>query len=101
MVEKELLIGVLAYNLVRAVMWLAAQRAGIQADRISFTYACNAVIDGCPNILAARGRHQQEKELDRILETVAQYKLPKRRKPRSYPRAVWGHGFPYPRRPQN
>lgn len=96
MVEKELLVAVLAYNLVRTIMYLAAQRSGGDPRQLSFTYACNIVLDGYPKILAARGARQQERELDGIIELVARCKLPRRTKRRSYPRAVWGRGFRFP-----
>jgi len=98
MVEKELLVAVLAYNLVRTIMYLAAQRSGGDPRQLSFTYACNIVLDGYPAILAARGAKRQQQELDRIIELVSRCKLPKRRKSRQYPRAIWGHGFRFPLR---
>ena len=98
MMEKELLVAVLAYNLVRTIMYLAAQRSGGDPRQLSFTYACNIVLDGYPKILAARGAKQQEKALDSIIDLVARCKLPHRTKSRSYPRAVWGRGFRFPLR---
>jgi hypothetical protein len=96
MMEKELLVAVLAYNLVRTIMYLAAQRSGGDPRQLSFTYACNIVLDGYPKILAARGAKQQEQELNNIIDLVARCKLPKRTKRRCYPRAVWGRGFRFP-----
>jgi len=98
MVEKELLVAVLAYNLVRTIMYLAAQRFGSDPRQLSFTYACNIVLDGYPTILAARGEKRQQEALERIIGLVARCKLPKRRKSRHYPRAVWGCGFRFPLR---
>ena len=93
MVEKELLVAVMAYNLVRAIMFLAAQRAKIDPRQLSFTYACNIVLDGYPDILAARTAKQRQQKLDQIIDWVAQCRLPKRTKRRSYPRAIWSQGF--------
>ncbi len=98
MMEKELLLAVLAYNLVRTIMYLSAQSSGIDARQLSFTYACNIVLDGYPKILAARNARQQQQELERIIHLVGRCKLPKRRKRRSYPRKVWGRGFRFPNR---
>jgi len=98
MMEKELLVAVMAYNLVRALMVLAAQRAKIDPRELSFTYACNIVLDGYPKILAARTAKQQQQELERILDLVARCRLPKRTKRRSYPREVWGSGSKFPSR---
>ena len=98
MMEKELLMAVTAYNLVRAIMFLAARRARIDARQLSFTYACNIVLDGYPKILAARGAQRQQRELEGIIDLVARCRLPKRRKRRSYPREVWGRGYRFPDR---
>lgn len=96
MMEKELLLAVLAYNLVRSIMYQAAQRAGIAPRRLSFTYACNLVLDGYPRILAAPTAEQQLQELERLIDLVARCRLPNRTKRRSYPREVWGRGYRYP-----
>jgi hypothetical protein len=98
MMEKEFLVAVLAYNLVRTIMRLAAQSADIDPRQLSFTYACNIVLDGYSKILAARGAKQQQQELENMIKLVARCKLPKRTKRRSYPRAVWGRGFRFPLR---
>jgi hypothetical protein len=98
MMEKELLAAVMAYNLVRAIMFLAAQRAKIDARQLSFTYACNIVLDGYPKILAARGAKQQQQELATIIDLVGRCRLPQRSKHRSFPRAVWGRGYHFPAR---
>jgi hypothetical protein len=96
MMEKELLVAVMAYNLVRAIMFQAAQRAQIDPRQLSFTYACNIVLDGYPKILAARSAAKQRQELERIIDLVARCRLPKRSKRRSYPREVWGRGYRFP-----
>jgi hypothetical protein len=96
MMEKELLVAVLAYNLVRTIMHLAAQRSGADPRQLSFTYACNIVLDGYPRILSARGAKQQQQALEDLIGLVARCKLPRRTKRRSYPRAIWGRGFRFP-----
>jgi len=94
--EKELLIGVMAYNLVRAIMFQAAQRAQIDPRQLSFTYACNIVLDTYPDVLAAGTAKQQQEKLDWMIDLVARCRLPKRTKRRSYPREVWGRGYRFP-----
>ena len=96
MMEKELLVAVMAYNLVRAIMFQAAQRAQIDPRQLSFTYACNIVLDGYGEVLAARTAKQQQEKLDRMIDLVARCRLPKRTKRRSYPREVWGRGYRFP-----
>jgi hypothetical protein len=48
--EKERLVAVMAYNLVRAIMFQAAQRAKIDPRQLSFTYACNIVLEAIPKL---------------------------------------------------
>jgi hypothetical protein len=96
MMEKELLVGVMAYNLVRAIMFQAGQRANVDPRQLSFTYARNIVIDGYPKALAAPTFEQPEQELERIVDLVARCRLPKRSKRRSYPREAWGRGYRFP-----
>lgn len=95
MMEKELIIAVMVYNLVRAVMFAAAQRAKIDPRQLSFTYAANLVMAGYSQLLAATGTQQEEK-LDHIIDLAARCRLPNRKKRRSYPREVWGRGYRYP-----
>jgi hypothetical protein len=100
MMEKELLVAVMAYNLVRAIMFQAAQRAHIDPRQLSFTYACNIVLDSYPEILAARTARRQQEKLEWMIGLVARCRLPRRSKRRSYPRQVWGRGYRYPVRPR-
>jgi hypothetical protein len=93
MAEKELLVAVLAYNLVRTIMYLAVERSGGDPRQLSFTYARNIVLDGCPKLLAARGEKRRQQELDGIIDLVGRCKLPLRKKRRSFPRTVWSRGF--------
>jgi len=103
MMEKELLVAVMAYNLVRAIMFQAARRAQLDPRQLSFTYACNFVLDCYSEIFAARTVKQQQHKLEELLDWVARCRLPKRTKRRSYPREVWGRGFQFPikRREEN
>ena len=77
-------------------MFQAAQRAQIDPRQLSFTYACNIVLDGYPKVLSAPTAPQQQQELERIIELVSRCRLPKRTKTRSYPREVWGRGYRFP-----
>ena len=98
MMEKELLLAVSAYNLVRAVMCLAARQARIEPRQLSFTRVLDLVNWSWPHLLeaSARGRHDQE--FNRILTAATACKLPQRKKHRSYPRATWNHGESFPKR---
>jgi hypothetical protein len=98
MMEKELLAAVLAYNLVRAIMCVAARTAGLHSRQLSFTYAYNIVQDGIASVLAGSTDAEQVKRMQRIVQLVARCKLPNRRKRRSFPREVWGRGRAFPSR---
>ena len=98
MMEKELLAAVLAYNLVRAVMVMAARKAGLHPRQLSFTYAYNLVQIGIGDVLLAPTTDEQIQRMQQLIELVSRCKLPNRRKRRSFPRAVWGRGATYPRR---
>ena len=74
MVEKELLLAVAAYNLVRAVMCLAAQRARITPRQLSFSFV-QAVVDAAlPGLDRALTDEEYERRMDRVLHYAAQGK---------------------------
>ena len=98
MMEKQMLAAVLAYNLVRGIMCLAARKTGIHPRQLSFTYAYNIVQDGITSVLAGPTVAEQIERMERIVDLVARCKLPNRRKCRSFPRAVWGRGRAFPSR---
>lgn len=98
MLEKELWAAILAYNLVRAVMTLAAQQAKLSPRQLSFTYAYNIVQYGLADVLAATTTVQQIDRMEQIIELVGKCKLPNRSRRRSFPRVVWGRGATYPHR---
>lgn len=97
MMEKELVMAAGAYNLVRAVMSMAAQRYRMDARQLSFSGVLNVVNAAWPKLVGAENDEQGQREFKRVLKLAAQCKLPKRRKRRSYPRAAWRHqtGFPF------
>lgn len=100
--EKELLIAVVAYGLVRAFMAVAAGRAGVPPRRLSFT-GCYGLLDIMSGKLCSINPARRKQAFERTLALMAQSKLPQRSKRRAYPRAVWGlpQSFPRRRRPSN
>jgi hypothetical protein len=89
LLEKDLLLALAAYNLVRAVICLAAEKAQVEPRRISFTNVYTLVETFLPEILTARTKIQWTDCWDRIVSIATAYLLPQRKKPRSYPRAAW------------
>lgn len=98
MMQKELLTAVAAYNLVRAVMALAARRNHMEPRQLSFTFVLNVVQASWSRLISATTPEQHDRELDSMLDRAAQGSLPHRSKPRSFPRAVWHHRRDYPSR---
>jgi hypothetical protein len=96
--EKELLSAICAYNLVRAVICLAARRAGLEARQLSFTQVLDLVNTAWPRLTAAQTKGEHDEYFERVLDWAAECRLPNRAKRRSYPRAVWGRGGQFPAR---
>jgi putative transposase len=101
MAEKEILMAICAYNVVRAVQYLSASRAGLTPRQLSFSTAQDAVMAAWPYLQRAASKAEFHEEVQRLLVVVAQSKLPKRSHRRSYPREIWGRGghFPFRRCP--
>ena len=99
--EKELLTAICAYNLVRAVMCLAARRSGVPARRLSFTQTLDVVNGAWPLLTSAPSQAAYDAAFEQVLDWVAANKLPNRSKPRHYPREVWGRGYHFPARKTN
>jgi hypothetical protein len=99
MVTKEIAAAILAYNLIRAVIWLAAERAGLKPRQFSFTRTQNVLRAFLPLIAAARDKQEGQQLFDKMMYYVGQAKLPQRKRKRpSSPRAVWSKPQTYPKR---
>jgi putative transposase len=96
--EKELLTAVAAYNLVRAVMALAARRHGLSPRQLSFSFVMNVVDAGWHKLQAASDAKSHERAVADLLDAAAQGTHPKRKKRRAYPRAAWNRRNTFPTR---
>jgi hypothetical protein len=94
--HNELLTAFAAYNLVRAVVCLAAERAKVPPRRISFTNVYTLLRTFTPDLQSGDNAGPSPPVWDRIIDLAAYYKLPNRSKKRSYPRAVWSKGERFP-----
>jgi hypothetical protein len=94
LMEKQLLLAVSAYNLVRAVIAMAARRSRRDPRQLSFTQVLNVVDYAWPKLMAAATQQQHDKEFLRVLDLAAQCTLPQRPKRRSFPRFQWRRGGP-------
>jgi hypothetical protein len=98
MAEKELLLAIAGYNLVRSVQMAAAQQANLEPRQLSFSRVQAVVMTALPRLATITAAAEWETEYQRVLHWAAQGKLPNRKRRRSYPRAVWGKGDTFPRR---
>jgi putative transposase len=96
MLEKELHMAVCAYNLVRAVMTLAARQSNINPRQLSFAMVLNVVDCAWHKLVSASSPQAFDREFANVLRIARQCTLPKRKK-RSYPRQLWRRqpGFPF------
>jgi hypothetical protein len=97
MMEKEILTGIAAYNLVRAVMALAARRHQVSPRQLSFTFVMNVVNTHWFRLQSAPNSELYQREVFGLLDAAAQGLHPKRNT-RSSPRAVWRRGHKFPAR---
>jgi hypothetical protein len=97
MVAKEIDVAMLAYNLVRGVIYLTAQKAGLEPRVLSFTQVRNVLQVFVPRIAAAPDERTARKLYDDMLYYLSQCKLPQRQRS-SYPRGVWPKPKSYPAR---
>ena len=99
MVAKEIVTGMLAYNLVRAVTYMAAQAVGAEPRQFSFSQVRNVLRAFGPRIAAAHDLQEKQALYADLLYYAGRARLPKRRGPRrSYPREVWGQRLTFPKR---
>ncbi|MCX6624734.1 MAG: IS4 family transposase [Acidobacteria bacterium] len=97
MVAKEMDMAIAAYNLVRAVTWIASEQSGIAPRGYSFTRIRRLVNAFAPKLAAATTPQQAQRVFDELMQCVQRSKLYQRRGKRpSYPRAVWNQGARFP-----
>jgi hypothetical protein len=96
MAAKEIVMAIAAYNLVRAVICLAAKQSGRPPREYSFTRAARIVQSFAPKIASANSA-EAKRHFDRMMYFLQQAKLPQRKR-KPYPRGAWGTGEKYPKR---
>ena len=107
MVNKEIEIGIMSYNLVRTVMsaqelkahYQAAQQAGLTPREFSFTRVKRLLNHYGAKIAAAKTKKEAAELTSRLAHYIGQARLYKRKKNRpTKPRTVWHRTKPFPRR---
>ena len=95
-VRKELLLGLLAYNLLRGLMAIAAIQAQRSPLELSLAQCWRRATDACRSLPQGASSDQVERVLSRLLVRLGNCVLPKRKRERFEPRAVWGKPRVYP-----
>jgi hypothetical protein len=98
LVEKELVAGLLAYNLSNQVRRLAAARLEVQPRRLSFAGVWSLLKAFAAGLREGKTATEAEAEFERLLRAAGQRKLPHRRPGRSYPRQVIPRRRKFPER---
>jgi putative transposase len=97
MVAKEIEMGITAYNLVRALIYLASQQSGIPPRGYRFTKVRRILQAFGPALANAPDPQSAQRIMDQIMTCVQQSKQSRRKRKRpSYPRAVWKRGATFP-----
>ena len=87
LIEKELEMFFIAYNLIRCLMVRASAAHGVALGRLSFKGTVDGVRQFSAAIAQSRCRRRQTKLIDRLLEVMAEDQVPER-PGRREPRAV-------------
>ena len=88
MLEKELILGYAAYNLMRAIVAKAANKLSLLPRKISFSRACALVQIYANKIKSATSKKEYNKLMNEFYKGLSQSKIPNRKKMRIEPRKV-------------
>lgn len=92
LVEKEIILGVAAYNLVRSIITVAAQRLNINPRHISFSRALEAIEANAQSLFY----ESDSERLDKLLDDFKYYKIYRAKHKPSEPRSVKPQKRKYP-----
>lgn len=98
MVDKELVLGVAAYNLTRATMNQAASALNLDPRQLSFSQAQDTINAFLPLFAKATSEEEREQIMQEMLRVFGYCRLPRRRKRRSFPRRIWPRPCSFPKR---
>lgn len=94
--EKELVLGVVAYNAIRAAINDAATALKLDPRDFSFSAAQDTINAFLPLLANARSERQRKAIVQEMLRVFSYSRLPRRRKRRSAPRTVWPRPSSFP-----
>jgi len=87
MIAKEINLVMMAYNLVRSVMYLTARKSGLEPRAFSFTKVRN-VLEAFLPLIAVATEEQKRILTKTMFDSLKRARLYRRKRP-SAPRAVW------------
>jgi hypothetical protein len=94
-VEKEIIMHFIAYNSIRMLMYEAAEEAGVDADRLSFKGALQALRHWEPHLIQIRfNKRKRQQVISDLYNAIASNQVPYRPN-RSEPRCVKRRPKPY------
>jgi hypothetical protein len=96
-VRKELVLGLTAYNLLRGLMGVAAIQAQRLPLELSLAQCWRRTLDAMRSLPLVASPVEVERVAERLLIRLGRCVLPKRKRERFEPRAVWGHRNVYPK----
>lgn len=88
MIHKELTLFMIAYNLIRSLIWEAAINRGVNPYRISFKGAIAAIIHWTPLLAAITDINEKKQFIQALRQVIAADVIPIRKKTRREPRAI-------------
>lgn len=88
MIQKEFTIFIIAYNLIRSLIWDAALDNHKEPGRISFKAAINVIRQWAPLLMATKKREEKKLYIAVIKRIIAANIVPIRKKRRKEPRAI-------------
>jgi hypothetical protein len=95
MVRKELTLGLLAYNLIRGWMGLAALHSHLHPCSLSLASCWRRIMDTARSCSALALTQELDRTFELLLDRLAACRLPVRKTTRHEPRGVWAKPQPY------
>ena len=78
MVHKELTIFIIAYNLIRILIWEAVLKKDVDPFRISVTGTIAIIRQWAPTLANTKGESERERCIKRMMEFIAAEIIPER-----------------------
>lgn len=88
MIEKELLLGFVAYNIVRSIIASSARKLSLKPRDISFTAALHNIVAFGGKLRLCKDSKEQKRTMTSFMHAMSQSKLPKRTHFRIEPRKI-------------